>query len=522
MSRKVICAAAALRSARPPHVPRRFLFLCAVWVAIVCLGSLGLVASPARANETSSKKAIATATASPTPGPSASAQSISELKAEISALKAKLDLIESQQEETARQTFSTTEQLTKDKDAQAAAAKARPPGSGVRIGTDGTDVRLYGLLEATLGGMTHTTTGGAPQIGMPVSWFSGNRWGVDLTQRLSKIEGKQPSNNFNLIAKLESEFELPSGNMDTPGVLFNRDAWVGVQSKDFGKLTLGRQNALPRDVAQIWGDPYGAAANSLNEGGFSNVNNFKQLIYYAGGGNGANGQGDTRYDAAIVWKKLFDNGLFLSAGYNFADDNGPGGPNGTGPVSGAEFNKGSTLAAGLGFNAGRFHTSAFYTSGNVLVPKTIGDGNIGAQDQSVGIGANYDWGGFRLNTGFIAYTGDQGALGRRNDKAWTVSTKLAPSRYFDYELGVQEFYAKNAAVNGSGFVLRPFRNAIGATNTINGSRFTVYGSLIMHPVPNIDVYLVGDDLLTGGGYLDGRANGFKHQNETAMGARFKF
>jgi predicted porin len=387
-------------------------------------------------------------------------------------------------------------------------------------------VRLYGLLEGTLLGATNTSSNGAGSIGMPVSWFSGNRWGLDMRQRLSAPapEGqKTPSNELNLIAKLESEFELPSGNMDTPGVLFNRDAWLGFESPAFGKFTIGRQNALPRDVAQTWGDPYGSSKISTNEGGFSNVNSFKQMIYYAGGGNGANGQGDTRYDAALVWKKLFPSGWFLAAGYNFGDGNGPGGPNGSGPIPGAYFNKGSSIAGGIGYNAQHFNFTGFYTSSNVLVADTIGTSNVGHQDSSFGIGGNYDGGLFRLNLGYMYYTGDQGAvLGRRFDNAWTVSTKISPTKRYDYEFGLQEFYAHNAAVNAKGYVLRPYIDATGATSTVSGSRFSPYWSFIMHPVPNVDLYLVGDDLLTGGNYLDSRANGSKHLNEYGSGVRFKF
>ncbi|MDP9105379.1 MAG: porin [Candidatus Eremiobacteraeota bacterium] len=462
----------------------------------------------------------AAATASPTAAPQAAAGEIADIKAQMAALKARLDLVESQQEETARATFSNIEETKKT----AAAVKAPAPNS-VRIGTAGISARLYGLIEATTIGVTHTTAAGAPAIGMNTPWFSGSRWGLDVSQRLyTPVEGQPaPNNKLDFIAKLESEFELPSGNMDTAGVLFNRDAWVGIQSKAFGKLTVGRQNALPRDVAQIWGDAYGGSSNSLNEGGFTNTNNFKQLIFYASGGNSAKGQGDTRYDQAIVWKKLTDGGFFASLAYNFGDMNGPGGPNGSAPIPGAEFNKGSSVAGGLGFNGRYFHGSAFYTTNNVLEPKTIAATNIGHQAQSGGIGGNYDWTKLRLNAGMMWYTGDQGVNGRRYDQAWTLSTKIAPSKMFDYELGVQEFIAHNAAVNGSGYVLRPFRDGTVVTKPpINGTRFTLYGSLIAHPVPNLDLYFAADDLLTGGKYLDGAGNGFRHVNEYATGARFKF
>ena len=451
--------------------------------------------------------------------PAASASDIADLRAQVEALKAKLDLLESQQ---AQQAKMALDQQTK---AAAEAAKPKKPqGAGVHIvETSGTDVKLYGLIEATLSGQTAANSAGAGAIGLPVSWFSGNRWGLDVNQKLSSGPNADADNKLNLIVKLESEFELPSGNMDTPGVLFNRDAWIGFQSKDFGKLTIGRQDTLPRDVTGTWGDPYSSHSDiNTDEGNYTNTNNFKQFIFYTSGGNGAGGQGDTRYDSALVYKKVFDNGLFIGVGYNFGDANGPGGPNGSGPINGAQFNKGSSEAVGLGLNAGRVHLSTFYNTTNVLEVPTIGSTNIGHQDQSVGVGGNYDMGTFRINAGFIDYTGDQGALGQRNDKAWTVSTKIAPTKHLDYELGLQEFYAHNAALSGSGYILRPYIDATGATATASGSRFTAYGSIITHPMSNVDIYLAGDDLLTGGGYLDSRAHGFKHENELATGVRYKF
>jgi len=482
----------------------------AAFVAVAAFGFLGAVNASAWADP---------ATA-PSPAPATQADEVREIKSEIETLNARLDLIESQQEKAAALQYDQFQKAQADK--AAAAKKKTLPGVHI-LETAGTDVRLYGLLDATLAATTSSTSSGASSIGLPVAWFSGNRWGLDVTQRLSADPNMaEAPNSLDLVARLESEFELPSGNMDTPGVLFNRDAWIGVQSKTFGKLTLGRQNTLPRDVANIWGDPYTSSALSTGEGGFTNTNNFKQLIFYTSGGNGAGGQGDTRYDAGIVYKNVFRNGLYVGGAYNFGDANGPGGPNGSGPIPGAQFNKGSSVAGALGFNAKPFHVSTFYNTTNVLESATIGATNVGHQAQSVGAGANYDSGAFRLDAGYIYYVSDQGAFGRRNDDAWTVSTKVSPSRFMDYELGVQEFWAHNAAVNAAGFVRRPFTDATTGVRTISGTRYTVYGSVITHPIPNVDMYLVGDDLLTGGQYLDGRANGSKHMNEFGSGLRFKF
>ena len=82
-----------------------------------------------------------------------------------------------------------------------------------------------------------------------------------------------------MISRRETEFELPTGDMDTADVFFNRDAWMGFCSDDLGKPTFGRQNTLTRDFTQTWGDAYGTADVGLKEGGCSNVNNFKQFIY---------------------------------------------------------------------------------------------------------------------------------------------------------------------------------------------------------------------------------------------------
>ncbi|HEY4439213.1 MAG TPA: porin [Candidatus Elarobacter sp.] len=470
------------------------------------MAAIAMTATPAFASDAAPAKASPTvAQASATPAP--------DVQAEIADLKARLLLLEQQQAQSAQNALADRERQAAEKDA----AAKKPAQNVVHVGTANTDIRLYALLEATIGNQSNSTATGAAAYGLPVSWFSGNRWGIDASQKLSK-----DPNGLSFIAKLESEYELPSGDMDTPGVLFNRDAWVGIQGKNFGKLTIGRQNTLPRDVVNIWGDPYIGSSLTTGEGGFTNVNNFKQIIYYASGGNGAGGQGDTRYDQGIVYKKLFDNGFYVGLGYNFGDMNGPGGPNGSGPIPGGGFNRGSTAAAGVGYNGKIAHVSGFYNTTNVLSPATIGGTNFGVQDQSWALGGNLDWGKNRLDAGYMYYTGDQGSLGRRYDNVWTVSGKHAPNKFIDYELGLQEFYVKNAGVNGAGFVLRPYVNALGAAGTVNGTRFTAYGSVITHPVSNLDVYIAGDDLLSGQGYLDSRAHGSKHELEIVTGTRYRF
>jgi predicted porin len=385
------------------------------------------------------------------------------------------------------------------------------------IETEGTDVRLYGLLEASFAYQTNQTKDGKSTVGMEVSWFSGNRWGLEGGTVLDKESGSK------FIFKLESEYELPTGNMDTGSVLFNRDAWVGFQSETYGKLTVGRQNTLPRDFAQNWGDAYGTADVTLNEGGWTNNNNFKQLIFYTGGGSGAHGQGDTRLDNGIVWKKKFENGLVLGAAYAFSDGNGPGGPNGSGSVPGAGFDNGSVQSLAAAWNHGNFNISGFYNHTDVLERAAFGDSTTkGLSHQSAGIGGNVQFGIVRWNVGYIYYTAEQGAVGTRTDNAVTTSIKITPPGKVDYELGWQNMFADNAALNSGGSTFNAYQDASGATKTGTGTRMTTYGSVMYHPVKNLDLYVAGDWLKTTDGYSAAQANGHNEAVEVVTGARYKF
>lgn len=139
--------------------------------------------------------------------------------------------------------------------------------NALTVSSGANEATLYGLIDVTLFNKTangHSTT--APDV----AWFSGNRWGINGVHKIDGDDG------LKAIFRLESEFESETGNMDTPGTIFNRDSWLGFESQSLGKLTFGRQNALARDPAAsaVYGDPYGSAKATTDEGGYSNNNNF--------------------------------------------------------------------------------------------------------------------------------------------------------------------------------------------------------------------------------------------------------
>lgn len=348
-------------------------------------------------------------------------------------------------------------------------------------------VRLYGLLDMSLSRKTNADKAGNTLNDMPVAYFSGNRWGIEGSHAL------KDSGGLKAVFKLESEYELPTGDMDSPGVLFNRDAWLGMESDTIGRITLGRQNTLAREFSKIYGDPYGSAGVTMEEGGYSNNNDFKQFIFYSGSATG------TRYDKGIVWKKEVGH-FMLGLGYQL------------GGIPG-DFNTGSTKSLGLAYNGGKLNVAGFVNSANVN----------GFRHDSYSIGGNYQFGLIRLNTGYVHYKADQPALiGNREDRAYTISARFSPAGRFDYELGWQTMNANNAAVNGSGYVLNAFANTASATRTGTGKRKTWYASSFYRFDKRTELYLALDRLTTDGSYLAAQANGFKEQNEAAVGMRFKF
>ena len=91
---------------------------------------------------------------------------------------------------------------------------------------------LYGLIDGTVSTINNHTATGGRLIGFRTPWFSGSRWGF--------VGNEDLGGGLKAIFRLESEFVLGNGALDTNGFLFIRDAWVGFNSDTFGKFTIGR------------------------------------------------------------------------------------------------------------------------------------------------------------------------------------------------------------------------------------------------------------------------------------------
>jgi predicted porin len=390
-----------------------------------------------------------------------------------------------------------------------------------------TAVHFYGLIEATIGYANNQSKAGNTTFGFQVAWFSGNRYGFDMDHVLS-FGDQIGLPGLKVISKLEGEFELPSGGFDTDNTIFNRDCWVGFYSDTLGKLTFGRQNTLTRDFTQNWGDAYGTQDVILRESGYSNVNNFKQFIFYSAA------PGGTRSDSSIVWKKKFGDHVVagLEYGFSYAGAGGSADP-GVGGALPGQPGIGASQQASLAYNRlqlgpGQLSLNVNYDRGDVA--------NLIHQAELVG--GNYVVGPVRVNAGYVHYTAQQGpnaSAQQRTDNSWTVSTDLSITRHTVFALGIVRFDGRNAGTNASGVVLNPFfGNTSGVTNAteVNGGKATTFGSIMYSPDRNVDLYVAFDYMKALGAWdvNDALGNsgpygvGQPHNSETeiATGMRFKF
>ncbi len=428
------------------------------------------------------------------------ADDMSDLKAEIAAQKAAAAAQQARLE-ALEQKLANVQQAAAQQQAAVAqvqqAQKEQPAngyayGQGLTVNAGGATMNLYGLIDVSYVHADHLAPGAAT-TGPRVAWFSGNRWG---------LTGKRPmgDSGLDMIFRLEAEYTSQNGEFDDNTQMFGRDSWVGVQSDMLGKLTLGYQDAPSRDAigSAIYGDAYGSATPSLEEGGYSNNNNFKHLIFYAGSASG------TRMDNSVVWKKDFKNGLFASAAYQF---------NGAGSAGG--FGNNTTKQLTLAYAGGAYNLSGFVTSANIS----------GNTHKSYSIGGNYTVGPVRMNAGYYHYTAQQNALlGDRKDDAYTLSGKYTLNKNVDFELGYETEKSKNAAFGKDGAVMGPiraFNDGSAATAAVNGTRSTLYASAFYHFDKFTEVYLAADHMkLKDGSYL--KSDGSTKQTEVAVGLRTRF
>ena len=91
-------------------------------------------------------------------------------------------------------------------------------------------VTLYGLIDEGFDYTNNAKTGSAYQL--QSGYAQGNRWGLKGTEDLG--------GGLKAVFQLENGFNVNSGSLGQGGLMFGRQAWVGLSS-NYGTVTLGRQ-----------------------------------------------------------------------------------------------------------------------------------------------------------------------------------------------------------------------------------------------------------------------------------------
>jgi len=94
-------------------------------------------------------------------------------------------------------------------------------------------VTLYGIVDTSVRYLSNADANNNGQFAMTEGPITGSRWGLKGSEDLG--------GGLSAVFRLENGFDLWNGQLASANTLFNRTAYVGLSSKQFGTLTVGRQ-----------------------------------------------------------------------------------------------------------------------------------------------------------------------------------------------------------------------------------------------------------------------------------------
>jgi general bacterial porin, GBP family len=235
-------------------------------------------------------------------------------------------------------------------------------------------VTLYGTLDA---GMVYSNNEGGHSnwqqaSGSVSNTYFGLRGNEDL------------GGGLHAIFTLESGFNLNSGQFSQTESLFNRQAYVGLQSEQYGTVTLGRQYDSMVDYLAPLSETGGGYGNNLAAHPFDNDNLDNTFSV----------QNSVKYQSANY------GGFKFGGLYGFSNDAG-------------QFSNNRAWSAGASYNNGPLSVAASYlqlnNSGSTNLNGAVTQGNGTAEiaamlQRTFGAGINYSYG--PANVGFV-YTHTQ-------------------------------------------------------------------------------------------------------------------
>ena len=321
------------------------------------------------------------------------------------------------------------------------------------------NVTLYGIVDVFVGSNELQVNGvGQRQTVVDTSGVGGSRWGMKGSEDLGK--------GLKAIFQLESGFDTSTGASGQGGLLFGRQAFVGITG-DFGAVTLGRQytsydylHAVTNQNGQNYtfnaatglagGRPVGVSMNGLADyaGRLNNsiayrspvFSGFSGSVAYSFGENKNAVSGQEATDAASLHIKYVNGPLLI--GYAYQEEKQP-------VVAGVQDKRKYNLIGGT-YNFGVAKLNAFYNQAKSNVFK----------DYEYSVGADIPFGAVTVSAGY-AHSKSEGLGVERKGDGYSIVAMYALTKRTGLYAGAQSTKA---------FVL----------NSVNETKSTVYGLGIKH------------------------------------------
>lgn len=216
-------------------------------------------------------------------------------------------------------------------------------------------ITLYGLIDE--GADYISNAGGHSQYEMVSGDVVGSRWGLRGTEALG--------DGLSAVFRLENGFDINSGKLGQGGEEFGRQAYVGLSSKTYGTVTLGRQYAADVD---LW-SPFTAAGNTIGDLASHPMDN-------------DNADWDDRGNNMVKYLSPVFSGVQIETTYAFSND--------TNFANNRQYSVGATYAAGP-FSAVAVYAKANNpgsTTGGALSSNTAFD-FVGSSQQNIDAGVKW-------------------------------------------------------------------------------------------------------------------------------------